>query len=371
MAAILLVGVVGLPLLPVAPLPQVDFPTIQVSAQLPAPAPRPWRPSVATPLERQFAADPRRDADDIDERARHDPDHRAIRPPPQHRRRGAGRPDGDQCRRRPAAEEPAVPADLSEGQSGRLADPVLRPDLGHAAADRGRRLCREYPGAADLADLRGSRWSDRRPAEAGVRIQVDPAKLASLRPSLEDVRDRDRQAPPSMRRRARSTARRAASPSTTTTSAQGRRTGTTSSSPIERRAGPRPRYRHCDRRAGETSARGLVRRQRRHPPAVFKQPGANVIDTVDAHQGSAAAPEASIPPASRSTILSDRTQTIRASVADVQFTLLLTIGLVVMVIFLFLRNFWATIIPGVTVPLSLSAPSRSCTCSATASTISR
>ena len=49
----------------------------------------------------------------------------------------------------------------------------------------------------------------------------------------------------------------------------------------------------------------------------------------------------------------DRTTTIKASVEDVEFTLLLTIALVVMVIFLFLRNLWATIIPGVTVPLSL------------------
>ena len=52
-------------------------------------------------------------------------------------------------------------------------------------------------------------------------------------------------------------------------------------------------------------------------------------------------------------ILSDRTQTIRASVSDVQFTLVLTVALVVMVIFLFLRNFWATVIPAITVPLSL------------------
>jgi multidrug efflux pump subunit AcrB len=52
-------------------------------------------------------------------------------------------------------------------------------------------------------------------------------------------------------------------------------------------------------------------------------------------------------------IVTDRTQTIRASVNDVQFTLILTIGLVVMVIFLFLRNLWATVIPSVTVPLSL------------------
>src|SRR6202041_3839293 len=52
-------------------------------------------------------------------------------------------------------------------------------------------------------------------------------------------------------------------------------------------------------------------------------------------------------------VISDRTQTIRAAVKDVQFTLLLTIGLVVMVIFIFLRNLWATIIPSITVPLAL------------------
>src|SRR6202023_1522778 len=63
--------------------------------------------------------------------------------------------------------------------------------------------------------------------------------------------------------------------------------------------------------------------------------------------------QASIPAAIKVSIVSDRTETIRASVADVQFTLMLTIGLVVMVIFLFLRNFWATIIPAITVPLAL------------------
>ena len=63
--------------------------------------------------------------------------------------------------------------------------------------------------------------------------------------------------------------------------------------------------------------------------------------------------QASIPSAIKVNVISDRTETIRASVSDVEFTLLLTVALVVMVIFLFLRNFWATIIPAITVPLSL------------------
>ena len=86
---------------------------------------------------------------------------------------------------------------------------------------------------------------------------------------------------------------------------------------------------------------------------IFKQPGANVIDTVDRIKAALPRLEASIPPSVHVSTVMDRTQTIRASVKDVQFTLMLSIGLVVMVIFLFLRNAWATIIPSVTVPLAL------------------
>lgn len=87
--------------------------------------------------------------------------------------------------------------------------------------------------------------------------------------------------------------------------------------------------------------------------AIQRQPGANVIATVDRVKSMLPQLQASIPSDIKVSILSDRTQTIRASVSDVQFTLLLTVALVVMVIFVFLRNVWATIIPAVTVPLSL------------------
>ena len=86
---------------------------------------------------------------------------------------------------------------------------------------------------------------------------------------------------------------------------------------------------------------------------IYKQPGANVIDTVDRINAELPRLQATIPPAIKIFTLTDRTQTIRAAVKDVQFTLLLTIALVVMVIFIFLRNLWATIIPSVTVPLAL------------------
>jgi len=87
---------------------------------------------------------------------------------------------------------------------------------------------------------------------------------------------------------------------------------------------------------------------------VFKQAGANVIETVDRIRAILPQLEKWIPPSVKITELSDRTTTIRASVHDVQFSLLLSIALVVMVIFLFLRRFWPTFIASITVPLALA-----------------
>src|SRR4029078_659521 len=107
--------------------------------------------------------------------------------------------------------------------------------------------------------------------------------------------------------------------------------------------------------SGHENARysGCYNKQRAIILSVQREPGANVIETVDRIQALLPQLEASIPPSIKLNAVSDRTQTIRASVTDVQFTLMLTITLVVMVIFLFLRNFWATVIPAITIPLSL------------------
>jgi multidrug efflux pump len=92
-------------------------------------------------------------------------------------------------------------------------------------------------------------------------------------------------------------------------------------------------------------------------PAVIlnirRQPGANIIQVVDRIKALLPQLQATLPSTVQIAVLTDRTETIRASVKDVQFSLMLTIGLVVMVIFLFLRNLAATIIPSVAVPLSL------------------
>ena len=92
-------------------------------------------------------------------------------------------------------------------------------------------------------------------------------------------------------------------------------------------------------------------------PAVIlniqRQPGANIISVVDRVKAILPQLQAALPASVHVEILTDRTNTIRASVEDVQFTLVLTIGLVVMVIFLFLRNLRATVIPSIAVPLSI------------------
>ena len=92
-------------------------------------------------------------------------------------------------------------------------------------------------------------------------------------------------------------------------------------------------------------------------PAVIvniqRQPGANIIEVVDRIKALLPQLQARCPPSVKVQILTDRTTTIRASVKDVQFELMLTMALVVMVIFLFLRSVSATVIPSVAVPLSL------------------
>jgi multidrug efflux pump len=88
---------------------------------------------------------------------------------------------------------------------------------------------------------------------------------------------------------------------------------------------------------------------------VQRQPGANIIQVTDRVKALLPQLRASMPQGIDVTILSDRTETVRASVADVQFTLVLTVALVVLVIYVFLRSLRATVIPGVAVPLSLIA----------------
>ena len=107
---------------------------------------------------------------------------------------------------------------------------------------------------------------------------------------------------------------------------------------------------------------GLVNGKRAVVLIVYRQPGANVIETVDRVVALMPELQASIPPAINLSVVLDRTTSIRPAFRDIQVTLLLSIVRVVFVVFIFLRSVSATVIPSVAVPCRCSGPSAGCTC---------
>ena len=186
-----------------------------------------------------------------------------------------------------------------------------------------------------------------------IRVQIDPAKLTARGLTLEDVR--------------------AALASSTTDAAKGTLLGRqqsftitdndqlTQAAPyndviIAYRNGAPVRVRDVGQAIDapqDVTLGALHRDQTAVMLIIFKQPGANVIDTVDHIKIAVAGMHSLIPTGIHLSTIVDRTQTIRASVKDVEFTLLLSCVLVVLVILLFLRSVHATLIPGMAVPLSL------------------
>src|SRR6476659_7179390 len=186
-----------------------------------------------------------------------------------------------------------------------------------------------------------------------IRVQVDPQALAARGIGLEDVRNVISQANVDQPKGTLNSPRQTY---TINTNDQLLKPGDYDSLILAYRNGSPVRVRDVGKAIDGPEndlIAGWYNHQRAIILAIQRQPGANVVDTVQRVKAMLPVLQASIPSAIKVNVISDRTETIRASVDDVQFTLLLTVALVVMVIFLFLRNFWATIIPAVTVPLSL------------------
>jgi hydrophobe/amphiphile efflux-1 (HAE1) family protein len=353
MAAIAFVGIAAFPFLPVASLPQIDFPTIQVTATLAGASAETMAVSVATPLERQFSQIP------------------GITQMTSLSTLGAAQVviQFDLNRNIDAAAQDVqaaisvagktLPQNMTLPPTYRKVNPADPPILILGAHSATLPLTRinEYldsflaqqisqVSGVGLAQIGG----DRRPS---IRIQVDPAKLASMGLTLEDIRP--------------------AIVGATTDSPKGflntAETGFTIAANdqiieaelfndviLAYRNGAPIRVHDVGRAVAEASNRNLAGYQNNELGIilnVFKQAGANVIDTVDKIKELLPRLTANIPPAMTVETILDRTTTIRASVHDVEFTMVLTIGLVVMVVLLFLRNFWATLIPAVTIPLAL------------------
>ena len=193
MVGILLFGVMGYRLLPVTDLPNVDFPTIQVTASLPGASPETMASSVATPLEQQFSTIAGLDSMNSSSIAGLDADHAAVQPVAATSTRAAQ--DVQAAIAAAARQLPPdmpTPAVVPEGEPGRPADPLPRADLADAAALAARRVRRDDDGAADLDGLRASRRcrsSARRSTRCassstrGARLAAASASTRCPRPS--------------------------------------------------------------------------------------------------------------------------------------------------------------------------------------------
>ncbi len=188
--AIALGGAVAYSLLPVSPLPQVDFPTINVQATLPGASPETMASSVATPLETAVRPHRRDHRDDLHQHAGRDQHHAAIRTEPRHRRRGARRGSGHQRRARISARQSAEQSELSQGQSGRAADFPARADFGRAGSRPDVRCRLHHHRAEALADQRrgtGER-AGRRAAGRARGAESDGAEQVRHRPGTRAQR---------------------------------------------------------------------------------------------------------------------------------------------------------------------------------------
>jgi hydrophobe/amphiphile efflux-1 (HAE1) family protein len=353
MAGLLLCGLVTYRLLPVAALPNVNYPTIQVTAQLPGADPDTMASSVATPLEQQFSQIPgltqltsssalgfvqltvqfdlSRDVDGAatDVLA-------AI---------NAASPFLPQNIPYPPTIKKVNPAETPVLQIALTSDSLPLTTIDAYAESILEPKMSQVPGVGQV-----SVGGQQKPA---IRVQVNPEALANRGISMEDVRNVLTQANVDL---PKGTLNSPQQTYTLNTNDQVIKPDAYNDLIVAYRNGSPVRIRDIGNAVEGPEndlLAGWYNGQRAISLSVQRQPGANVIETVDRVKALLPQLQASMPPAIKLHIVSDRTQTIRASVSDVQFTLMLTIALVVMVIFLFLRNFWATVIPAVTVPLSL------------------
>jgi hydrophobe/amphiphile efflux-1 (HAE1) family protein len=353
MAAIGFVGLVAVPFLPVAPLPQVDFPTISVNATLQGASAETMAASVAAPLERQFGQIP--GVTQLTSTSALNATSITIQ-------FELGRnidSAGQDVQAAITVAGKTLPQQMTTPPSYKKINPADSPILILAAQSDTLPLItvNDYADnfiAQQISQVHGVAQvvigGEQHPA---IRIQLDPAKLASAGLTLEEVR--------AMLINATTIAAKGTINTENVTFTIAANDQIIDPEPFNdviiayRNGGP-VRIRDVGQAIAGPSDRTVAAYQNGKPGIlliVYKQPGANVIETVDQIKETLPRLVQNIPPSIDVTILQDRTTTIRASVEDVEFTLLLTIVLVVLVILLFLRNFWATVIPGVTVPLAL------------------
>jgi multidrug efflux pump len=353
MAAILLAGAIAYRQLPVSALPQVDYPTIQVLTFYPGASPEVMASSVTAPLERQFGQMPGLNqmmstssfgssvitlqfALDLDIDVAEQEVQAAIN-----------------------AAATYLPRDLPNPPIYSKTNPADAPVLTLALTSSTLPLSK----VQDLADTRLAQKIAQLPGvglvsisggqKPAVRIRANPTALAAYGLSLEDLRVAIAQANVNQAKGNFDGAHQAY-----TIGANDQLLSSADYKPLVVAYHNGAPVRVDDVAEVTDDAENMKQAAWMNTvPAVIlniqRQPGANIIAVVDRIEKLLPQLTSSLPSAVQVTVLTDRTTTIRASVRDVQFELMLTVALVVMVLFLFLRNLSATVIPSVAVPLSL------------------
>ncbi|MGE5414643.1 MAG: MdtB/MuxB family multidrug efflux RND transporter permease subunit [Syntrophomonadaceae bacterium] len=353
MVGLLLAGAVAYRQLPVSALPQVDYPTIQVVTFYPGAGPEVMASSVTAPLERQFGQVP-----GLNQMTSTSSDGASVIT-----LQFALDLDIDVAEQQVQASINAagtfLPRDLPNPPVYSKVNPADAPILTLALTSATLPLPRVH----DLADTRLAQKISQLPGvglvslsggqKPAVRVRANPTTLSSYGLTLEDLRTAIAASNVNL---AKGSFDGPAHAYTIDANDQLLTSADYKPLVVAYRNGAPVRLQDVADVVDATENARQAAWMDRVPAVILniqRQPGANIIQVADRVKALLPQLQASLPSTVKVAVLTDRTTTIRASVRDVQFELMLTIGLVVMVIFLFLRNLAATIIPSVAVPLSL------------------
>jgi HAE1 family hydrophobic/amphiphilic exporter-1 len=353
MAGILVFGIMAYRFLPVSDLPNVDFPTIQVSASLPGASPDTMASAVATPLEKQFSTIA--GVDSMTSTSAQGITQITLQFALDRNIDAAGQ----DVQAAIAAASPQLPPGMPTPPAYKKVNPADQPILYMALSSPTLPLYTVDEYAETMLAQRISTITGVAQVQVfgaqkyAVRVQLDPSKLASLGIGIDDVQRAVAQSNVNLPTGTLYGAHRAF-----TVQATGQLADAAAYRPliVAYRNGSPVRLDQLGRVIDSVQTDKVAswyNDERAVVLAIQRQPGTNTIEVVDAVKKILPAFRAQLPAAVNLNILYDRSVSIRDSVNDVQFTLLLAIALVVLVIFLFLRNVSATIIPSLALPMSI------------------
>jgi hydrophobe/amphiphile efflux-1 (HAE1) family protein len=353
MLGIVAFGIAGYTLLPVAALPAVDFPTISVTAQLPGASPETMASSVATPLEQQFAAIP--GLAQMTSSSGLGSTSITLQFVLSRNIDGAAQDVQTAIN----AAGGLLPRNLPNPPTYRKVNPSERSILIYAISSDTLPMNQvdEYAYtiiAQKISTVPGvSQVNIAGQQKFAVRVQVDPDALAARGIGLDDVRTALANTSTDQPKGNLENATQAV---TLDTNDQLFKAKAYNDVVVAYRNGAPVRIRDIGNAIDSVEMNRVAAwygTKQAELLLIQRAAGANTVETVDQIRAMVAQLRLSVPPSVKIELMSDRSDTIRASVSDVRFTLILTIFLVVMVIFAFLRKLWATIIPGVAVPISI------------------